>query len=262
MMSFNSNIYKGVKTGITMVKKLLQGLALTTLLTANMAATNGQTSKEKDIGKTPSIENKIQNYESIINGIQSKREEFQEEYDSASPDEKKDIISQSKEYLLDKISNSIIPAWKGTTYNFSGNSERPGGEEGIACGHYVTTVLKDAGFNIDSDALGQKRARYIIKTFTEKNETYKDISAEQFSEYLEEKDDGVYILGLDSHTGMIIKDGEKENLCHAAYYSPLEVTCEDASKSTAIKSSSHKEIGNALNDDAVKDWINGKYLAP
>lgn len=245
-----------------MKKQTLKGLALTILLTANSVSGNEEIPTKEEPEHQKNIENKVQNYESIIKDIQSKRNEFQEEYSNANSNERKEIIRESKEYLLDEISKSIIPAWKGTAYNFSGNSERPNGEEGIACGHFVTNVLDDAGFNINSDYLGKKRARYIIKTFTENNEIYRGVSAKQFSNNLSEKKDGVYILGLDQHTAMIVKDNEESKICHAAYYNPLEVTCESLNKSPALHNSTHKEIGNVLNDDAVKGWVKGKYLRP
>ena len=61
---------------------------------------------------------------------------------------KKTVIDSAKNFLYESILNKLIPHWYGTLCDFNGYTSKPG-EGVIACGYFVSTLLRDAGFNLN-----------------------------------------------------------------------------------------------------------------
>ena len=68
--------------------------------------------------------------------------------------------------LLDTVRDELIPPWVGTEWAFYGTTQTPGEGE-IACGYFVSTVLRDAGVKVERVKLAQQASEYIVKTFAE-----------------------------------------------------------------------------------------------
>ena len=64
------------------------------------------------------------------------------------------LSKQGKEKIFTRaVAETIIPDWIGTKWDFNGISEKP--QQGnIACGYFVTTVLRDAGLNLARSKTG------------------------------------------------------------------------------------------------------------
>src|SRR5262245_2869906 len=60
----------------------------------------------------------------------------------------------ARDVLLHAVADDLVPAWIGTTWDFWGTTATPR-EGSIACGHFVGTVLRDAGFRVDRLAVGR-----------------------------------------------------------------------------------------------------------
>jgi len=57
------------------------------------------------------------------------------------------VIRFSQAFLIQTITEKIFPCWYNTPCDFKGTTQQPG-KGRIACGYFVTTVLRDAGFLI------------------------------------------------------------------------------------------------------------------
>jgi hypothetical protein len=69
-------------------------------------------------------------------------------------DVKTSVQSQNKKDLAYIIDKKLLPYWLGTTWNFNGTTQVPG-EGSIACGYFVTTLLRDAGVKLERVKLAQ-----------------------------------------------------------------------------------------------------------
>ena len=65
------------------------------------------------------------------------------------------MIAEARTVLTRSIYNDLLPAWYGTPWDFNGTSEVP--QQGkIACGYFVSTILRDAGWKVERVRLAQQ----------------------------------------------------------------------------------------------------------
>lgn len=171
-------------------------------------------------------------------------------------EQKKQIISETKNFLFSKITNDILPYWHDTEWDFNGTTETP--KKGkIACGYFVTTVLLHAGFNIDKVRLSQEPSSVMIDHVCDANSIYTIRDDYQgFLDYMNELHDGVYIVGLDKHTGFLIKKKGKVKFVHSRKPRHVGVIEEEMAVSPTLKKSSIFVIGSVLDNDVlIKKWL-------
>lgn len=142
------------------------------------------------------------------------------------------------------ICDSLMLPWYGTAWDFNGTTETPG-EGKIACGYFVTTVLRDAGIPLNRVKLSQCASAEMIRRLCKKEsiQSYSNISLAGFVKAVEEKGSGLYITGLDFHTGFLYHDGEKLWFIHASYAKPKQVIKEEALQSPVLASSAFRMVG-------------------
>lgn len=174
------------------------------------------------------------------------------------------LLKQSSDTLSHFLIDKIIPFWYGTPWDFNGISNVPKQGE-IACGYFVSTTLKHAGFNLNRYRLAQLGALDIIKTLTPnekpiyiRNKSTKILDA-YITTYLEE---GLYVIGLDYHVGFILKNKTGNYFIHSDYINPdTGVKKEPITKSIALKDSDLFVIGSITNNDIlIKKWLNQDKL--
>lgn len=169
------------------------------------------------------------------------------------------ISKTEKEKIFTKaITESIIPAWIGTTWNFNGTSEKP--QQGsIACGYFVTTVLRDAGLNLARIKLAQCASEQMIVSLIQPKyiHRFSNVTMEDFLQALQNQGYGLYIVGLDNHTGFIYNDGMDTWFIHSTFLGTRNVQKEIAASSGILKQSKYKVLGKISTDEQVlQHWIN------
>ncbi len=91
--------------------------------------------------------------------------DYQSVLSAAKSFKQKSIATDSFETTFSHfIVDSIIPYWYGTKWNFYGTTEEPN-KGTIACGYFVTTVLRDAGLHINRIKLAQAASEEMIRQF-------------------------------------------------------------------------------------------------
>ncbi|RXK58302.1 hypothetical protein ESA94_16785 [Lacibacter luteus] len=157
----------------------------------------------------------------------------------------KSIDSDSFEIIYGRfIVDSIIPFWYGTKWNFYGNTQEP--QKGsIACGYFVTTVLRDAGLHINRVKLAQVPSEEMIKSICNRNsiKRFSNTVMPAFINELLQSENGLYIVGLDFHTGFIYHNNRELYFIHASYQMPQVVIKQNATESSILSSSKYKVIG-------------------
>ena len=206
----------------------------------------------------------LQSYDRLKVRIQSQQDSFHLGYASAESNSTKQILmEQAKKYLLEKLTKKVFPFWYGTPWDFNGTTETPLKGQ-IACGYFITTVMKHVGFEVERYKLAQQPASTIIKTLCLKKsiKSFGTNGIEKLIGHLRNNNDGLYIVGLDYHVGFIEKSKNGLFIIHSNYYEPQEVVKEKIEESKALSYSSTFLIGNLLDNEAIiKKWLKKEKIA-
>ena len=167
------------------------------------------------------------------------------------------VLAEAGDLLIDALRRDILPAWAGTPWDFNGTTRVPG-EGRIACGHYVAGILDDAGFRVERRRLGQQASELIIRTLVPESEIRRfrqgDVGA--VVDAVAAGPRAIYLIGLDTHAGLLVHADGAVVFCHASYLSGA-VLCEDARSSPAMRSRYHV-IGRLSNDRTLAGWLAGQ----
>lgn len=140
------------------------------------------------------------------------------------------------------IADSLLPCWYGTPWDFNGTTQTP--QTGtIACGYFVTTVLRDAGMNIDRVKLAQCASEQLVKTTCSGLQRFSNQSLEDFVAAIRKKGFGLFITGLDNHTGFLYNDGSEVYFIHSGVIAPRCALREKAIESVTLRNSKYRVAG-------------------
>ena len=200
-------------------------------------------------------------YEQFKPNIQKRRLQFYQKYvQSSEPAEKEKIINQSREYLFKVFVDSLLPYWYGTPWDFNGITREPG-KDSIACGSFVVFTLQDAGFKIPTKLL-QLASEKIIKYLSQPKDIRRfpnSAPMQKIEQWLRQKGDGLYIVGLDCHVGFIINKNRKLSFCHSSYFDPpLMVVNQDFNEGSPLNYSRYRVIGKIFSNEMLRKWFLGQ----
>lgn len=214
-------------------------------------------SKEQQISLwKESIEEEIKSYPELKKETLERRAIFFKEYSGSKNNKIKQdsIIAEAQNYLL-TISDDFFRSWYNTPWTFHGHSQTPG-EGSIACGYFVTTTLRDMGFNIPRIKWAQQASEYMIKKVTTDIKRFQQKPMKDVLDYIEAKGEGLYIVGLDSHVGYIYYLNGKMSFVHANYYRPqIGVMSEPLIGRNPLNDSKYRVIGKIFDREMVQSWI-------
>lgn len=159
-------------------------------------------------------------------------------------------IDSIRKFVHHAIAVDMPQYWKGTKWDFNGTT-RTAGEEAIACGYFITTILEDIGLKLNRVDLAQEPSSVLIKSTCNKIKTCPGF--EELTTYLDSsEDESVFIVGLDFHTGFIVKQGGQSYFFHSNYINRMGVVKELINESRALKNSKSFMIGNLTSN---KDYL-------
>lgn len=205
----------------------------------------------------------LQNYKLLVAEIEEKRGNLVKLYaKSTSGAHKKRIIQEAKTLITNAVACELPLYWYGTPWNFHGTTELP--QQGnIACGYFVSTILRDTGFDVERISLAQQASENIIKSLTDEQyiERFSNTPIEDFVDAVKALGIGIYIVGLDMHTGLLFNNGENVYFIHASYIQPKCVVWEEALQSYILKASKYRIIGYISADDRlIIKWLLNKRI--
>ena len=169
------------------------------------------------------------------------------------------LSKQQREKIFTiSVAETIIPNWIGTGWHFNGISQTP--QKGtIACGYFVTTVLRDAGLNIARIKLAQCPSEQMMLSLIQPKyvQRFSNIAMANFIQNIQQQGYGLYIVGLDNHTGFIYNDGTEIYFIHSTVVGTRNVQKEKAAASWVLQQSKYKVLGKISADENVlARWIN------
>ncbi len=194
-------------------------------------------------------------YKIELNNINTQRINLKEEYLISK--NKSKTLQKASVVFQDQIDLNLFPYWFGTDYDFYGTTLKPGKGE-IACGYFVTTLLQDMGFKLDRVGLAKMASEKMIQSLIQEKHI-KRYSNKNLSTVLKDinyNGKGIYIIGLDTHTGFLIHDGDDIYFIHASGRYPWQVIEEIAEESEVLHQSLYRVTGQLNKDDRfIKNWL-------
>jgi len=199
-------------------------------------------------------------YTSIKNNVNTSRKQLAQSYKNAT--NKSVTLNQIRDKFTNHLVADIIPQWFGTKWSFNGYTETPKSGS-IACGYFVSTILRDVGLNINRYKLAQKAPYHEAKVIACGTiiETLQNKTKEELKTYfIEHKKDGLYFIGLDFHVGFILKEGKNVSFIHSNYLNNSGPVMEKIENSKVMNSSVYHFCSITHNDVLLKKWLNNEVI--
>jgi hypothetical protein len=173
------------------------------------------------------------------------------------------VVEADARIILERALPAMMRCWLGTKYDFNGTAEGPG-EGKIACGYFVATVLKDAGFKVDRYKLAQQPSGNILRTFLPKKACFLTVGQnyQAFAAEVVQREPGVYVVGLDTHVAfLVVRDGGFRFI-HASGSKPWCVVDQGPDEAATLRRSNWRMLGNLTQDTRViRHWLKTDRIA-
>lgn len=178
---------------------------------------------------------------------------------------------QSDQVSLDSVGkvftaclvNDIMPYWYGTPWDFEGHTDIPN-EGQIACGYLVSTTLKHLGLNLNRYKLAQQAALNEAKTLALGADIVSMIRmplARVIEQIKSDFQEGLYLVGLDYHVGLILYQNGEVFFIHSSLYEPVSVVIELAETAAALLYNDDYYFAPISNNPALmKAWLQNTAL--
>lgn len=202
-------------------------------------------------------------YQESVAKVQAQRAELMAEYGNArGTAERRAVIGRARGVLLAGVFEDLMPHWYGTPWDFNGVSETPG-EGKIACGYFVSTILRDAGLSVERFKLAQQASQNIIRSLTD-NEHMVSFHGGKFATFVSGMGalgDGLFIIGLDRHVGFIVQTGGQSFFVHSDGGANQCVVKEPLAEASVLRRSRYRIVGKVSADDAlIGRWLSGEKI--
>jgi hypothetical protein len=207
--------------------------------------------------------NDAHNYKDVLAKLEAERVVLASRYQqAASSAQQAEVMAQARTVVTRSIYADIFPAWYGTAWDFYGTTEVP--QQGkIACGYFVSTVLRDAGWRVQRARLAQQASENIILSLTTDPyvKRFRRVAIGDFVTAVKKWGAGIYVVGLDIHTGFIVNTGSEVYFIHSSYVEPYMVVREKASESKILAASNYRVLGKVTADGRLMEkWLLRKEI--
>lgn len=170
-------------------------------------------------------------YDSLKLISRQQRSQFAQQYQNAPRHEKAASLKAAGQWLRYHLTGQVFPAWYGTEWDFNGYTAKP--REGkIACGYFVSTPLKQMGFNLNRYKMAQADATTISRSLSDTLMRFTD--RDRLLGYIASQPDELYIVGLDNHVGFLYKSADTLDFIHSTFVTPSCVFREKAVESPVL----------------------------
>ncbi|MBU0487354.1 MAG: hypothetical protein KKD31_05305 [Bacteroidetes bacterium] len=203
------------------------------------------------------------NYAQTKKHTTSLRDSLKREFDRCTSDSaRNEMLHISGKMLEVELVNNIFPYWYGTGWEFSGYTDTPG-KGTIACGYFVSTTLKHAGFNLNRYKLAQQSPEYEAYTFciSDTVQVFDSLSPRQLKDYfLENMREGLYFVGLDFHVGFLLLRNDELFFIHSNYLNSMGPVIEIAEFASVFPSFRYYIAQITTNKPFIKKWLSNELV--
>lgn len=212
----------------------------------------GPAPKKEEVVPTPNPET----YSVLIGEIAHHRKKLATQYRNASTKEEREKVLLSTKNFLEITMPELMLCWLGTPWDYNGTASTPGDGK-VACGYFVSTIMRDAGFEVQRIKLAQQASQNILRTFLPRDQLQIKVGVD-YDEYMDsvrKQKHGIYIIGLDRHVGFLVNNNKGLNFIHSGGVHQRVVT-ESRTEAQSIKESRYRVIGNLTNNkELLKKWL-------
>lgn len=201
-------------------------------------------------------------YRVLKRELEAQRRYLGAQYRSASTPAARQAIEQQARRTLETTLPAMMRCWLGTPWDFNGTAEGPGAGK-IACGYFVATVLRDAGFKVDRYNLARQASGNILHSFLPKNACTRLVGKPyaEFVTTLAASEPGIYVIGLDSHVAFLVVARDGFRFIHSSGAKPWCVVDESSTEAAVLQRSNWRMFGNlSANPQVLKSWLNGTKI--
>lgn len=196
-------------------------------------------------------------YATLMEDLENSRVVLADRRRAAGTATDKTEVERDARALLERMLPAMMRCWLGTPWDFNGTADGPGKGK-IACGYFVSTVLKDAGFQVNRYQLAQQPSGNIIQSFVSKDACELTVGKNytEFAKDLRHAEPGIYLVGLDTHVAFIVvRDGDF-HFIHSSGSRPWCVVDEEPADAGALRRSSWRMLANLTADPSViRRWL-------
>ncbi len=205
-------------------------------------------------------ESRARRYQAALDELAATRVKLAKRHREAkTPSKQRAVINRAEQRLLEAFDEALLPAWLGTPWDFNGTSNTPGTGH-IACGYFVTTLLRHAGVRVERAKLAQQASERIVKALCPPSSVWRFRKGDENAvvDSIEEEGHGLYVVGLDNHVGYL-RIGASSRFWHSSYVEPAVVASEDPKKAVAFQSNYHV-VGRLLMPSLLERWLAGDAI--
>jgi len=194
-------------------------------------------------------------YQDFLIEIDAQRNQFKVLYTKSDSIRKDSLVKAARKYLFNTITSEIFNYWYGTPWDFYGQTRTP--KEGkIACGYFVTGILTDVGFDIPRVEWAKCASETFIKRLGTSIKRFINKPITEVETYINQKGDGLYIVGLDNHVGFIYKNADSIRFVHSNGWQPdIGVMSESIDSDNPLNVSHYRVIVKLFESKQIVKWI-------
>ncbi len=201
-------------------------------------------------------------YAVLTKELERWRKDLSKRHAKAKTEAERAAVERDARVVLEHALPTMMRCWLGTLWDFNGTAKGPGAGK-IACGYFVATVLKDAGFQVDRYQLAQQPSENILRSFLAKESCELSVGKEYhaFATQVEAREPGVYVIGLDSHVAFVVVGGEGFRFIHSSGSQPWCVVDEGRAEAGVLQRSKWRMLGNLTADPGVlRRWLKAEKI--
>jgi hypothetical protein len=196
-------------------------------------------------------------YAALTAQIIAERDKLKTRYLNAATRAEQTQIIDEASVLLENTLPEMMRCWLGHPWDFHGTATTPG-EGKIACGYFITVIMRDAGFNINRIKVAQQPSQNIIRTFVNDRSAFEVKTNTPYQDYVNhitKNYEGIHIVGLDKHVAFIVIKDQEMRFIHSGGLQYCVVD-EDKTNAHALEHSNYRVISNiSRNPQVLKMWI-------
>jgi hypothetical protein len=209
-------------------------------------------------------------YEKSLNELESRRSSLAARHVQARGPARRAVLAEARRTVLEAITRLIFPAWLGTPWGLGKNStstrpHQPGMV--VGCSYFVTSVLQNAGLRLENRFRFAQATSALMQAALSPDprdlHRIPGMALPDLEKRIAALGDGVYIVGLDIHTGfLVVREGEVR-VVHASYTGPTQVVDEPLRESMAIQYSMRRGylVSPIFRDDRlIEHWLAGRCI--
>lgn len=202
-------------------------------------------------------------YATLKKEVERWRKDLAARHSKARTAAEKDRVLVESGRFLETVLPEMMRCWLGTPWDFNGTSEVPG-EGNVACGYFVSTILRDAGFRVDRYKLARQPSQNILRSFLPRESLTLRVGIpyEQYAGELEKAAPGIRIIGLDSHVAFLVTRPDGFRFIHSSGSKPWCVVDEGKDEADVLRRSNYRVEG-LLTDDKplLRRWLAGERIS-